>query len=157
MGWYLGLKLVHILSGTLLLGTGLGIAFFMWRADRSRDVRAIAVVSRNVVLADCWFTAPAVVIQPATGFGLLHITGVPVMTPWVVASLVIYLLVGACWLPVVWLQLRVAALAQQADQAGTSLPSSYRVLMGCWYALGVPAFLGVLLIYYLMVVRQLPW
>jgi uncharacterized membrane protein len=106
--FYLPLKLLHILSSTLLFGTGLGTAFYLWRADRSRDVAVIAEVSRNVVLADWLFTTPAVIIQPLTGLAMLHLTGIPLHTPWVAASLGLYGLIGACWLPVVWIQVRLA-------------------------------------------------
>ena len=53
------LKTLHILSANVLLGTGIGIAFFKWITDRSGSVAAIRVVSERVVLADTIFTAPA--------------------------------------------------------------------------------------------------
>ena len=111
MDRYLLLKYVHVISSTLLFGTGLGTAFHGWMAHRSGDPRAIAVVGRNVVLADWLFTAPAVVAQPLTGMALAHLTGFPLTSGWLLLSIVLYVLVGACWLPVVWLQIRMHALA----------------------------------------------
>jgi uncharacterized membrane protein len=154
MDTYSLLKLVHILSATLLFGTGLGTAFFMWRADCSGNIDAMAVVSRNVVRADFWFTTPAVIIQPLTGFGLMHVLGIPFSEPWIVASLLLYMLVGCCWIPVVFIQMRVARLARMAADAGQPLGRDARRLMRWWYGLGWPAFISVVLIFCLMVVKS---
>ena len=60
--------IAHIVSATILFGTGLGIAWFKYRADRSGDLALVAGVSRLAVTADWLFTAPAVVIQFVTGY-----------------------------------------------------------------------------------------
>ncbi len=150
--WFV-LKTVHIISASLLFGTGLGTAFFMWRAHRGGDVRSIATVSRNVALADWLFTTPAVILQPLTGFIMLHLAGLDWRIGWVWASLALYLLAGACWLPVVAIQLRVARIAATADAMGTGLPQEYFRLMRWWFALGWPAFIAVLLVFWLMVAK----
>ncbi len=147
------LKLVHILGATLLFGTGLGTAFFMHRADGSGDVNAIAVVSRNVVLADWLFTAPAVLIQPVTGYLLMRHVGYAWNETWIVTSVTLYLLAGACWLPVVWLQIRIRDLARRAAVEGTPLPPRYRAYMKVWFGLGWPAFIAVIAIFFLMVFK----
>ena len=58
---YLTWKWLHVLSSTLLFGTGIGTAFAMFYANRSGDIRAIAIVARNVVRADWLFTLPAII------------------------------------------------------------------------------------------------
>lgn len=153
MSGYFGLKLVHILSATLLFGTGLGSAFFMWMAHRRGDAAAIAVTARHVVLADWLFTAPAVLVQPLTGFLLLQRLGIDWRQSWVIASLLLYGVAGLCWLPVVAIQLRVRSLAERARADATPLPSSYFRLMRWWFALGWPAFVAVLAIFALMVFK----
>lgn len=157
MDAYLLLKYAHVLSSTLLFGTGLGTAFHGWMAHRSGDRPAIAVVSRNVVLADWIFTAPAVVVQPATGLALAHLAGFPWHSPWLLVSVALYLLVGACWLPVVWLQIRMHRLAGEAARAGAALPPLYHRYARLWFALGWPAFLGVLVIFWLMIAKPDLW
>jgi uncharacterized membrane protein len=72
---YLAVKWVHILSSTVLFGTGLGSAFYMFFASRTRDPRAVAVVVRHVVVADWLFTAPTLVLQPSSGLYLVHLAG----------------------------------------------------------------------------------
>jgi uncharacterized membrane protein len=150
---YAWLKLVHILSSTLLFGTGLGTAFYMWRAHRSGDSAFMAKVARNVVLADWVFTLPAVIVQPVTGLAMVHVAGFPVTSTWIAASLALYVVVGACWLPVVGIQIRVARLTTQAASAGEPIPPEVHRLMAWWYALGWPAFAGVIAIFALMVFK----
>jgi uncharacterized membrane protein len=150
---YLWVKWIHILSSTLLFGTGLGIAFFMWVAHRRGDAAHIAATARTVVIADACFTAPAVVVQLATGVWLANALGNPYAALWLHGALVLFGIVGACWLPVLWLQWRARNLAQAAAVTGTPLPAAYRRVMHWWFWLGWPAFLGVLAIFWLMVAK----
>jgi uncharacterized membrane protein len=111
---YLLLKTVHIVSATILFGTGLGTAFHMWMSHLSGSVPAIAVAARNTVIADFLFTTPAVVVQPATGVLLAVHAGIPQTEGWLLLSIGLYLVTGACWVPVVWLQVRMHRLADAA-------------------------------------------
>ena len=111
---YLIVKWLHVLSSTVLFGTGLGSAFYMFFTNRSTDVRAIAIVCRRVVWADWAFTTPTAILQPATGFYLVHLAHMPLESKWIGWSLGLYALAGACWLPVVWMQIRMAAMAERA-------------------------------------------
>lgn len=154
---YFGLKLAHILSSTLLFGTGLGTAFFMWMAHRRGDIAAIAVTARHVVLADWLFTTPAVIVQPLTGYLLLQDLGVEWTQSWLLSALILYVIVGTCWLPVVVIQIRVRELALQAVEAGSRLPATYFRCMRWWFALGWPAFAGTLAIFWLMVRKPVLW
>jgi len=150
MELYLGIKLLHILSATLLFGTGLGTAFFMFSAYRSNDSRAWSKTVDIVVRADWYFTTPAVVIQLLTGLWLMAQLGIPFTSVWFVAVIGLFVLVGACWLPVVWIQIRLRNLLG----AGAGLDAC-RPLMRAWIALGVPAFVSVIVIFWLMVYK--PW
>lgn len=148
---YFTLKTLHILSSTVLFGTGIGTAFFMWMAHRRGDVAGIAITARHVVLADWLFTTPAIVAQPLTGFWLLHLMGLPWSTTWIWLSIALYLLAGACWLPVVAIQYRVRSLAEAAHRDGMPLPAAYFRLMRWWFALGWPAFISLVAVFWLMV------
>lgn len=150
---YTVIKWLHILSSTLLFGTGIGSAWYLLFASISRDTRAVAVVCRNVVRADWLFTATTMVIQPATGYYLAHLAGYPLNSRWIVWSLWLYLLAGACWLPVVWLQMRLRDVAAAADAAGRPLPPCYWRYFRCWVALGIPAFFAFVAVFYLMVAK----
>ncbi|MBI1187214.1 MAG: DUF2269 family protein [Alphaproteobacteria bacterium] len=148
MTLFLFAKWLHILSAAMLFGTGLGIAFFMFAAWRAKDATVFAGVARLVVLADWLFTASAVVLQPLTGAALIHLSGRSWSEPWIVASLALYAVAGAFWLPVVWIQRRVAKLAE----TGADAPQRQR-LMWIWFWCGWPAFASVLAIYALMIVK----
>ena len=156
-GLYDLVKTVHILSATVLFGTGLGTAFHMWFAHLGGEPRTIATVARNVVRADFWFTTPAVILQPASGIALIRLSGLDPAASWLVAVYGLYALIGACWLPVVWLQIRARDLAVAAAEAGTALPPAYHRAMRLWFGLGWPAFLGTMLIFWLMVAKPDLW
>lgn len=110
---FLILKWVHILSAVLLFGTGFGSAFYKYFTGRTGDIAAIAVTNRLVVIADWLITTPTVIIQPITGFWMLHLLNLSLQATWLWLSLVLYLIAGACWLPVVVLQIRMRDLAQR--------------------------------------------
>ncbi|MBS1190826.1 MAG: integral rane protein [Rhodocyclaceae bacterium] len=153
---YIVLKTLHILSMVLLFGTGLGSAFYKWMADRSGDVGHIAITNRHVVLADWIFTTPTVLFQPISGFWMVHLLDLPVTTPWIAASLFLYVLAGICWLPVVWLQIRMERAAAAAVSQGTPLPPIYWRMARWWFWLGVPAFTAMVLVVALMVFKHIP-
>ena len=150
---YFLLKWLHVLGSTVLLGTGAGIAFFMLMAHRSGDVRVIAGVARIVVIADYVFTTTAVITQPITGVLLARTTGYALTEAWIVVSILLYLVTGAFWLPVVWMQSRMRNLAIEAARTDTPLPAQYHRLFRWWFAFGFPAFTAVLAIFWLMITR----
>lgn len=150
---YLLVKTLHILSSVLLVGTGFGTAFYLFFANRSGSLEAQAVVSRLVVMADWMFTTPAVIVQPLTGVLLARWAGWPLDTPWLFWSIVLYAIAGACWLPVVWIQIELRRMAAEALRRGEPLPPRYRRFARRWELLGYPAFLAMLAIYFLMVLK----
>ncbi len=154
---YSWVKTLHIVSSAVLFGTGLGTAFQMWKAHLSRDPRSIATVSRNVVTADFLFTTPAVVIQPLTGVALVWLAGFDPLASWLVVAYALYVFAGACWLPVVWLQIQVRNMAREAVAADSPLPVDYRRYMRFWFALGWLAFAAVVAIFWLMVSKPEFW
>lgn len=157
MNSYLLIKWVHILSSVLMVGTGFGSAFFMFFANRSGSVAAQAVVCRLVVRADWWFTTPAAIVQPLSGLLMIQMAGWPLSSPWLLLSIALYVLAGLCWLPVVWLQCRMAATSAQAHASGLPLPAQYWQDTRRWECLGYPAFVAMLGIFYLMVNKPALW
>jgi uncharacterized membrane protein len=140
-------------GATVILGTGTGIAFFMLMAHRSGDAAFIARTAGVVVLADMIFTATAVILQPITGYLLMRQTGATFAESWLTVSLLLYLLAGAFWLPVVWIQARLRDLARTAAESGTSLPAAYHRLFRIWFLFGFPGFGAVLAILFLMIAK----
>jgi len=153
MNTYMIIKWIHVLSSVVLVGTGFGSAYYMFFVNRSKSLAAQAVVTRLVVRADWWFTTPAVVIQPASGLLMTYMAGIPLSTPWLALSLPLFALAGICWVPVVWLQVRMAAIAQEALRTDIELPATYWRYARTWEYLGYPAFAATVVIFYLMVAK----
>ncbi|MBQ4825342.1 DUF2269 domain-containing protein [Leisingera sp. HS039] len=147
------LRWLHVIGACVLLGTGAGIAFFMLMAHRTCDARLIAHTAGVVVLADLLFTATAVIAQPLTGGLLAWRLGWPFSEGWLALSLGLYVLTGAFWLPVIWIQLKLRDLARAAAAAGEELPARYQRLFAIWFSCGIPAFAAVLAIIWLMLAR----
>jgi uncharacterized membrane protein len=155
---YFVLKFVHVIGACVLLGTGAGIAFFMLVAHLTGQAMTVAAVSRIVVLADFVFTATAVILQPVTGVWLAYEVGYPLTEGWLVLSITLYILTGAFWLPVVWMQMQMRDLAVQAAKTQSALPASYNRLFWTWFAFGFPAFGAVIAILWLMITKPaLTW
>lgn len=150
MNVYLGIKLIHIFGATLLFGTGLGTAFFMLRAYLGGDRGTMLHTSESVVVADWLFTAPAVLLQLVTGLWMTNTLGIARTSFWFGIVLLLFVFVGACWLPVVWIQIRVRDMLRNGASVDECRP-----LMRIWIALGIPAFVCVIVIFVLMIYK--PW
>jgi uncharacterized membrane protein len=152
-------KTAHVLSAAILFGTGFGIAFFCWfgyrGALRSGEISTLRSFLRLTVIADAWLTAPAVVFQVVSGVVLMKLLGWALTSEWSLVVWALFVLVGACWLPVVAIQVRLKREAEQASSMAT-LPERFHRLFRLWCGLGIPAFVAVVVIFYLMVARPLP-
>lgn len=153
MDWYLTVKVVHIISSTVLFGTGLGIAFFMFRSRFTDDLRQRYYAASNTVVADYLFTLPVVILQPLSGAWLVWKSGYQWTDTWLVWTYALYVLAGLCWLPVVWIQHRLKRLVADAIRNEQMLPNSYHRLFSYWMLLGWPAFASLVLIFFLMVFK----
>ena len=152
---YLWLKLIHILSSTLLFGTGIGTASVMLYGHYTKEPYIIAMINRYVVMADWIFTATTIVLQPLTGFLMVWIAGYSFSLLWIWASLCAYFIAVCCWMPVVWLQFKMRNLAMEAYQNKTPLSRQYYQYFKYWFFLGWPAFLCFLMIFYFMTMKPM--
>ncbi|WP_127557738.1 DUF2269 family protein [Nioella ostreopsis] len=148
---------LHILSSTVLFGTGIGTAFQMVWAMRTGKVETVHSVASGVVWADWLFTTPAGIAQPLTGLWLIYIAGYSFVEPWLLATYALYVLAFICWAPVVHLQIRIRDLAGAALATGAPLPDDARRLYRIWFALGWPAFAALAGVFWLMVSRPALW
>lgn len=147
---YLWLKFIHIVSSTILFGTGIGTACNLFCAHRTKNIDIIAATSRYVVLADSIFTLPSGIVQPITGFWMVYLAGFPLSSFWIWGSIVGYFIAAFCWFPVIYLQIRMRNFAYHAQQNKTPLPSLYYRYFRIWFWLGWPAFISLLIVFYLM-------
>lgn len=150
-------KWLHILSSTVLFGTGIGTAFHLFVTWRRGSAEAFATAARHTVLADWLFTLPSGIFQPLSGLWLADLLGYDLLEGWLVVTYALYVLALACWLPVVAIQIRVARLATAAVAAGQDIPASAHRLMRTWFALGWPAFAALTAVFWLMVSKPTLW
>lgn len=152
---YLLVKYIHIISSTILFGTGIGSAFYMFMANRRKDIGAIYFAARHVVIADWLFTTPAIIIQLISGLYLAHTGGYALTDKWIMLALLLYFFAGACWLPVVWMQIKMRDMARAAYESGAALPPYYWKLDRWWIILGSLAFPAIMAIFWLMAAKPL--
>lgn len=146
-------KWLHILSAIILFGTGLGSAFYKWRADKSGNRHVIVHTNKVVVMADWIFTTPTVIFQPLSGIWLAKSLGYTLTEPWLLMTYVLYFIAGSCWIPVVWLQIRMRDISLQAVQRNAEAGEIYQRLCSIWFWLGIPAFVAMTAVIFLMVFK----
>jgi uncharacterized membrane protein len=157
MDVYLLAKTLHVISSTILFGFGAGTAWYLWSAHLTRDPATIASVGRMVVRADWIFTGTSGMVQPISGFWLVHLAGYAATESWLIATYCLYALAFACWARVVGLQIRAQRLAEMARDRQEPLGSEYERTMRWWFVLGWPAFLGLVGVFWLMVAKPALW
>lgn len=146
-------KYLHVLGAIVILGTGIGIAFFMLMAHRTGDAAFIARTATTVVIADMLFTASAVILQPITGLALMTLSSTSLAEQWLVTSLALYVVAGMFWIPVIFMQIEMRDLARRAATDASPLPPRYFTLFRRWFLFGIPGFGSVMAILWLMIAK----
>jgi uncharacterized membrane protein len=72
---------------------------------------------------------------------------------WLAWSIGLYVLAIGCWVPVVFLQMRLAASARVSAETGRPLSAAYWRMLWIWVALGAIAFFAFVGIFWLMVTK----
>jgi uncharacterized membrane protein len=147
---YLWLKFIHIMSSTILFGTGIGTACVMLYGHKTRDIRIITGITQYVVLADWMFTGTSGLIQPITGLWMIYLAGYSFSSLWIWGSITGYIIAALCWFPVVYLQIKMRDFAIEANKTNSPLPACYYKYFTYWFCLGWPAFISLMIVFYLM-------
>lgn len=155
MDSYLILKILHILSAVVVAGTGTGIAFFMFMANRSNNPEAIRVTAKHVILGDWIFTLPGVITLLVTGPLLMLKLGYSFSSPWFYWVIGLFVFVGLCWIPVLRIQYKLYELSKAVTNQNAISPE-FKKLMRLWTAFGIAAFSAILVIFWLMVFKPFP-
>ena len=79
--------------------------------------------------------------------------GYSLSAKWIIWGLALYFFVGICWLPVVWIQIKMRDMAKEALQSNKPLPPRYWKMDKVWIFLGSLAFPAMLAIFWLMVAK----
>lgn len=152
---YFWLKFIHVISSTILFGTGIGTACVMLYAHQTRNIIVIAAIARYIVLADWVFTTTSGIIQLLTGLCMVYLAGYTFSATWIWGSLLGYTIAACCWFPVVYLQIKMRDFAIEANQSKTPLPAQYYSYFHYWFWLGWPAFFSLIIVFYLMTNKPL--
>ena len=156
---YLSCKTLHIISAIVLLGTGFGSAFYWFvthwdiKRQKQKSLATLLSVTRWVVRADWYFTTPSVILQPLTGIYLAWGLGYGWQTLWLRWAIILYIFAGLCWLPVVWIQIKMRNIVTQSYLENKDLPRDYWRLQTYWTILGYAAFTVMLPLVVLMVFK----
>lgn len=142
------LKLIHILSATLMIGTGLGSAFYLYLTYKKAQLSTVRDVLNLVIFADLIFTTPSVFIQIITGVMLSNVIGLT-FTNWFWVVISVSFIVFVLWVRAAFIQVKLKKLIANE----TEIPEKFHQLMKVWFYLGIPSFLGSIFIYYLMVYK----
>ncbi|OGT49060.1 MAG: hypothetical protein A3E82_01420 [Gammaproteobacteria bacterium RIFCSPHIGHO2_12_FULL_38_11] len=148
---YAWIKIIHVISAAVLYGTGMGTAVYMFCVNKQKDICLIANATKQVVFVDWVFTGSSATIQFFSGMTLIYLKGYSFASLWIIGSMSGYVIAGACWIPVVYLQICCRNLAFDALKNNTALPKKYFRYYKLWWILGIPAFLSLMVVFYLMV------
>lgn len=155
MDLYLLVKTVHVISSAILFGTGIGIAFFFFLGFRSGNAASAYFAAKTTVLADMAFTLPAGIVQPLSGFALIHLAGFDFAESWLLATYVLYVIALLCWLPVLRLQWQLREMCR-GRLAGEAIDEDLlRRRFRFWFILGWPAFIALIAVFWLMVSKPI--
>jgi uncharacterized membrane protein len=148
----LTIKFVHVLAAAVMFGAWIGIAAFMLLAHRSGNPSVVALIAQFVVRLELAVMAPAIALQPISGFPLAFAIGLsPLDEFWIVLALILYAVIVVSWIAAVWIETRIRNLARESALAATPLPDRYRHLFRGWLALAIPILAMMIALFLLMV------
>jgi uncharacterized membrane protein len=150
--WYLPLKLVHVLSAIVAVGTN--VTYFVWLAamrGRSQPEQGFAL--QTIKALDSRLANPAYGILPLTGLIMVFVEDLGFTTFWILAAIGLYILVG-----VIAGVFFAPSLRRQTELVATDGPASgaYEAAARRTRANGLITMLPVAGILYLMVLKPTP-
>ena len=152
MDWYLPLKLVHVLSAIVAVGTN--VTYFVWLgAMKGRAPTQQTFALDTIKKLDARLANPAYGVLPLTGVIMVLISdGLGFTTFWIAVAIGLYILVG-----VIAGAFFAPSLRRQAELAATGASSpGYEAAARRTRTTGLLTMLPVASILYLMVMKPLP-
>jgi uncharacterized membrane protein len=112
----------------------------------------VAVTTQFVVDIEKMVMAPAIAVQPISGFPLAWAIGLsPVNEFWIAVSLGLFVVAVACWLAVFRIEIRVRGMSRQSALNAVALPDDYRRMFHVWSAFAAAGLLTTTAIFALMI------
>jgi uncharacterized membrane protein len=150
--WYLPLKLVHVISAIVAVGTN--VTYFAWlRVMRDRPQVEQRFALRTIKWLDSRLANPGYVMLPITGVAMVLVGDLGFTTFWIALAIGLYVLVG-----VLAAALFVPALRRLTEVVESEGPRSvaYEDASRRTAARGLVTMLPVAGILYLMVMKPTP-
>ncbi len=151
--FYLTLKLIHILSATLVFGGGICLALLGTVVFKSKNLLRINEFGAVILRLELYLTVSAAIALVATGITMANIAGLAFFSAWLSWVWCLLLLVIACWLAGVRLQHLMLNLVHRSLVQQQDLPADYDLYLRRWLFLGLPSTLAMIGIFYLMVFK----
>ncbi len=148
---YSWIKILHIISASILFGTGIGSAIYIFYIFLKQDLNSIAKALTAVISTNWFFIATSTLILALTGLFMLPLKGYSLYSLWVYGSILGYIIAGACWLPIIWIQMRCRDIALACGNSKNQLPKEYKIYLIIWQILGSLTFITLIIIFYLMI------
>ena len=150
--WYLPLKLVHVLSA--IVGVGTNVTYFVWLAAmKGRPQPEQSFALQTIKTLDSRLANPAYGILPLTGVIMIFSDAVELTTFWIIAAIVLYAVVGvmagAFFAPSLRRQTELVATGEMASGAYEAAARRTRTT-------GLLTMLPIAGILYLMVMKPTP-
>jgi uncharacterized membrane protein len=149
---YSYLKWLHVLSA--IIAVGANATYGIWLARASRDPDNLPFTLKGIKLLDDWIANPAYGLLLITGLGMVLTVSLPLTTPWLLTSLVLYgvlVVVGLLgYTPALRRQIRLL------EEAGFSSPN-YQAQARRGTIIGIILAVLAISIVFLMVVKPALW
>jgi uncharacterized membrane protein len=150
MNAYVMLKWFHVLMAIIALGAN--ITYGVWFSLAARDPQHLAFALRGIRVLDNRVANPAYGLLLITGFAMAGMEKISFRTPWLLTSLILYVILvviaAAGYTPTLRRQI------QALDAAGPNSPE-YRRLAARGMRLGVVLTVLAVIIVFVMVTK--PW
>ena len=152
MSGYLLLKWFHVLMAITAFGDN--ITYGLWLARADREPQHLAFALRGVKALDDRVANPAYGILLLTGMAMVYLGRIPWTTPWLLASLILYVILvviaAAGYTPT--LRRQIASL----DAGGPNSPE-YQTLAARATRLGIMLAVIAVIIVFIMVTKPTLW
>lgn len=152
MNGYLWLKLVHVLSAIVAVGTN--VTYFVWLARaRTRASPHDLYVLEGIKILDSRLANPGYVLLPLTGVGMVLVGDLSFSTLWIATAIVLYVFLGA-FAGILF----APALRRQTEALRVGGPGSadYAAAARRTMVLGAITMVPIAGILYLMVMKPTP-
>jgi len=152
MSAYTILKFVHVVLA--IVAVGANITYGIWLSRAGREPGHLAFALRGIKVLDDRFANPAYLLLLITGLAMVHFGKLPFTTPWLLVSLILYIvMVGVGFLGYTPLLRKQIAVLEATGPTS----SEFQALSARGQRLGIMLAVLVIAIVFLMTAKPALW